>query len=209
MKMGFIICKCFSEESNEINKYIITFIASLSVALIIFFANVLWDKRKRNKETKERLRREIFLLIEKIITSAIHAGKAALEARYYYAMHKIDKDEDFDKSNYSKYINDCESSNLNALMYRTELISKIMELETHWDNAEDIKKIKSLLEKEGNSLINNHSGIYNETMNKDQIEQIRDSRRQSIENYVKNESIGKNIIEIQHVLYPNSKIFYP
>lgn len=205
MEIGIIICTNCLGLSDDNEKYVITFIASLSVALIIFFANVFWDRAKRKKETREKLRREIFLICEKLIRYAIHASQRALEAKYFYSMHKADRDEDFDKVNYSKYLNDCESSSLATTLYHAELVSKIMELENIWNNDVEIKNIKHLMFEEGYTIIKTFDGIFNEKMSKEQIEAIRNSEMSSIEIYVTNKSIGKNIVEIQNIIYPKAR----
>jgi hypothetical protein len=200
MNIDILICQNTSLTSNDSIKYIITFIASLTVALIIFFSTIIKDRLKAKRETRERLRREIYFICEKLLSHAIYASKRALETRYYYSMHKIAKDEDFDKSNYSKYLNDAESAILSASLCQVELKSKIKELE--YLNGKDIKDIGKLVSEDGEQLIKRYDGFFNKNMTKDEIQNNRDVEMKKIVNYTKEISIGKNLVEIQKLIYP-------
>ncbi len=189
------------------NKYEIycLFLASLSVALILFYLNILKDEKKRKKEKIEKLRGEIYFLCEKVIAYAVHSSQRALEARYYYSMHKANRDEDFDKGNYMKYLNDSENSSLLVTINKAELISKLIELESFYDNINEMNRIKELMYKTGNNLVKTYGGVFNPSMVESEIENKRDIEMARVESYVRNDSMGKNIIEIQKIINPSSK----
>lgn len=201
-----LICQNNVSTLDESTKYIITFVSSLVVAFSIFFSTIYKDKRKAKEEATERLRREIYFLCEKLLSHAIYASKRALEARYYYAMHKIDRDEDFDKSNYSKYHNDSENAILSADLCTVELKSKVKELEFLSGPTNELKQIDSLLYEAGHPPINRYDGIFSGEMTKDNIQRIRDTEMRKIVSYTREVSVGKNLVAVQKIIYPNSKM---
>ncbi len=140
-KLMIILCGC-AQSIDDNKKYFIAFISSLTVALILVLVNNIWDKHKRRKAIVERLLNEIYVLCEKIMRYALHANQRALSAKYFYAMHKADRDENFDQTNYSKYLSDAESSALAYTLSQADLIGKIGELENYWNSPKEIKEIK-------------------------------------------------------------------
>ncbi|MHB8260423.1 MAG: hypothetical protein ACYDCN_07915 [Bacteroidia bacterium] len=199
-----LLCKHHNQVNDgDANKYIFTFLASLSVALIVIIINYRLESNKLKKQKKEKLRNEIYVLCEKIIRYALHSSQRELAAKYFYSMHKADKDEDFDKINYFKYLSDAESSALSCTLCRADLIAKIGELENCRMNPNEIKEIKEAMISCDNTIIKRADGVFTKEMDKNEIAKIYKHEMDGLPDYVRNNSCGKHLIKIQKIMYPN------
>lgn len=191
---------------TDTSKIILSSILTLTVGLTLYIIKTIYDQYKRKIEMRETICSEIYFICEKILRYAVHSSSRSLVAKYYYTMHKIEQDEDFDKLSHMKYLNDAENSSFSLVLNEGELISKIAQLEIYWKNSNEIKKIKELANKDGDNILMKHDGVFNKKMNRFQTLLVYTRRMNEIQNFVTTISRGKYIIEIQNIVYPNSKI---
>jgi hypothetical protein len=205
MKIGSFIDNSFHYNEGSTNVWIYAFFGSIVVALMVYYLNRRYDRKKRQEEIIKSLRSDIFTISEKMIRYALHSSQRQLASKLYYSLYKLNanNDAEIDKANYFKYLADAESSSLNMVILTADLIDKLGQLGIYWENPSEIKEIMETMLKENNSFIKRADGVFNEKMTKEEIESVYKKEMIKLEDYTKTETMGKDLITIQKLMYPN------
>jgi len=193
------ISSFFTENINSL--FLGWFLGLLSPMLFLILNNWIANRNKK-QEIRRILRNDIFLICDKLIRYAVHCNQRALTAKYYYAMHKVQNDEEFDKALYLKYVNDSETSQLSFTLLKADLLCKVGELKIYWTKRKDTFEIEKLLKEENYDIIKKFDGVFTEEMTINEIEKVYKKELGRVEEYVTSHSNGKNLTWIRNYMHP-------
>lgn len=187
---------------TDTQKIVLPFIGSIFGTLLTIFINNRINKSNKNALKVERVRLEMYTIIEEVFLYAFHSMARELAGRYRYAFHKIKPDEDFDRLNYLKYINDSELYSVKFDEARVKLFMKFGELQEIWNNPWEISEIRRLINSEAPTIIKKYDNVFTASMDEIRIEFVYKEELDKIVPHMLFDSYGKNLITIQSILLP-------